>query len=222
MNEQNILNFEELDLEIAQVLEIQTGNADQRFECTLVGCIAGQAVIVTVPDSGEFPILKEGQSIAIRVLMPNGVAVFPSTVLFISDMPLFMVYIDFPDAIRFKRLRDATRVDVNLPVLVSNLNHHDVKGVVAEVMDMSTTGARIRLKQEIGKLGDTLELKGKFSLANIKRMVTVPAVIRSKAKDPDGSITFGLQYSNLDDDELIFLFGVVFSQLAFGHAQRVG
>lgn len=223
MPENNTLEFNDLDLEMGQVLQIHLNpEVTERFDCKLIGCLIKEAVIITVPDSGEFPILEDGQKVSIRVSLASGVAVFPTTVLFISDMPAFMVYLDFPKAIRFKQVRQAPRVEVNLPVLVSNKQDPGIKGLVAQILDISLSGARLDSSESLGDVGSDVEIKGKFKVASVQRVVNIGAVIRSRTKTPDGHFLYGLQFAEIeDDDKLIFMFGYIFSELAFGHVQHV-
>lgn len=151
----------------------------------------------------------------------NGVALFPTTVLFVGDVPVFMVYLDFPKAIQFKLVRNATRVDVALPILVSNKSREGVRGVVGKITDISTTGARINVFDDVGEAGELIELKGKFEVGEIRRKVNVEAIIRSKPEITGEVVTYGVEFHEEDEEKLIVLFGFIFSAIAYGKSQTV-
>lgn len=222
MANSNCLNFEDLNLSIGQIIQIHPSpNSKERFDCMLVGCLPGEAVMITAPPSGEFPVVEEGQQVAIRVMSSNGVALFPTTVLFVGDVPVFMVYLDFPRAIQFKLVRNATRVDVALPILVSNKTREGIRGIVGKITDISTTGARINLFDDVGEAGELIELKGKFEVGEIRRMVNVEAIIRSKPVITGEVVTYGVEFHEADEEKLIVLFGFIFSAIAYGKSQIV-
>jgi hypothetical protein len=218
----SVLKFDDLNLKIGQIIQLHPDpkNSQERYDCMLVGCLPGDAVIVTAASDGSFPIVQEGQNIVIRVMSANGVALFPTTVLYVADVPTFMVYLDFPKAIKFKLVRSASRVDVALPVLASNLNQRGMQNVAGKITDISLGGARVELFEEGGEVGDLLELRGKFQVGEIQRRLSIRALIRSKRKSGD-SFTYGLEFNEEDEEKLLILFGFIFNLMAFGSVQKV-
>lgn len=222
MNAPSTLEFEELGLSIGQILQLHPQpNSKEKYECMLVGGLPGEAVIITAPPDGEMPLLEEGQQIAIRVMLPNGVALFPTTVLFVAEVPVFLAYLDIPQAIKYKQVRRAERVNVALPILVSNKSREGIRGIVGKITDISTTGARIDLFDDVGEAGELIELKGKFEVAGVKRLVNVEAIVRSKPEITGEAVTYGVEFHEPDEDKLIVLFGFIFSAIASGKTQRV-
>lgn len=187
----------------------------------LVGGLPGEAVIITAPPDGEMPLLQEGQQIAIRVHLPNGVALFPTTVLYVADVPVFLAYLDVPQAIKYKQVRSAARVNVALPVLVSNKTREGIRGIVGKITDISTTGARVDLFDDVGEAGELIELKGKFEVGAIRKLVQVEAIIRSKPEITGEAVTYGIEFHEPDEEKLIVLFGFIFSAIASGKSQSV-
>lgn len=216
-------SFEDLHLKFGQVIQIHPnpGKSKDRFNCILVGCLPNEAVIITAPESGSFPVLKEGDAIAIRVMSANGVAIFPTLVLHIAEIPVYLVYLDFPKAIRFRMIRNASRVEVALPILVTNRDQHGIRGVAGRILDISLSGARIGFNQDIATKGDVLEIKGKFDVAGIRRTLSIQALARSKALLDNGHYEYGVEFREQDEEKLLVLFGYIFNAMAFGKTQKI-
>ncbi|TVZ37944.1 flagellar protein YcgR [Alteromonadaceae bacterium 2753L.S.0a.02] len=217
MSDNALLHFEDLHLTFGHTIQIlpKPSSPGERFESVLLGCLRGETVMVTPPPSGKFPLLSEGQQVVIRVSTLNGVALFPTLVLHIAQVPLYILYLDFPKAINFKQIRQATRVEVAMPVLVSNLNNAAYRSVAGRVSDISLGGAKLDFNQLIGNKGDEIELKGKFEIASIKRILSVRAKIRTVVHSA-GVHQYGVQFFEQDEDKQLVLFGFIYSAMAIG------
>lgn len=219
----NKLSFDELNLQFGQVVQIHPnpGKSVDRYDCLLVGCLPNEAVIITAPDSGRFPLLTVGDTVAIRVMSANGVALFPTLVLHIAEIPIYLVYLDFPKAIQFKMVRNASRVEVALPVLASNMDRNGIRGVAGRIMDISLSGARIAFGQDIAKRGEVVEIKGKFDVAGIRRTLSIHAVVRARNMLSDSHFEYGIEFHENDEEKLLVLFGYIFNAMAFGRAKKI-
>ncbi len=216
------LSFDELDLKVGQTLEIQPNpTQNQCYDCTFIGGLSNQAVIVGAPISGEFPVVEEGQQIIIRIKKTSGMALFPTTVLYMADIPTFMVYLKYPERIKYKSIRKAARVDVNLPILASSLKNRILKGITGKILDISTSGARVIVESDAGEVGDSIALKGKFDVGGIQRMLLVTVTIHSKAIHPKGTISYGVEFLKGDEENTLVLFGYIFNAMALGKIQTI-
>lgn len=210
--------FDELALGFGQQLMLHPNPADKSmvFGCMLAGCLPGESLMVTVEPNGVFPRLEEGQRVAVRVFLDSGIALFMTTVLFISEVPTLLVYLDLPAQVKFKRLRAAKRVVVAQPILVNNLDNPSLMGVAGKLMDVSTGGGRIQMFDQLGAVGDAIELKGKFKIHGITRLLTVGACIRQKDGDD-----YGVQFVEADEDKLIVLMGFIFNAMLTGEVDAI-
>jgi len=223
MAEAQLLTLDQLNLKMGQVIQIHPdpADSDKRYDCVLVGGLPGETVIITSPTSGRFPQLKEGDVIAIRVMSANGVAIFPSVVLFISEEPLYLVFLDFPKSIKFRMIRTASRVDVAMPVLLHNQTQPGKGTLAGKILDISLGGAQIEIEKDGGVKGDIIEIKGKFEVGNIKRITKIMAVIRMKKPLPDGKFRCGVEFDERDEEKLLVLFGYIFNAMAVGEAKII-
>ncbi len=217
------LEFDELEISIGQTVEVLPKSSEEKAfsDVLLLGAIPGEALIITAPASGIFPKMEEGEKVVMRVKLADGVAIFASSVLFISDVPMYMVYLDFPTDISFKRIRNASRVSVKLPVLVSNVSSPEFCGIAGQITDISTTGAGLALTEYAGENGDEINMKGKFSVGNIQRVLAIRAVIRATKKKTDALTIYGVEFLEDDENDLLVLFGFIFNAMAFGKIQNI-
>ncbi|MEY4589360.1 MAG: hypothetical protein RL497_1436 [Pseudomonadota bacterium] len=215
----SMVSFSELDISFGHELFLipDLNNKQQLFECVLVGCIADASLMVSAPASGLFPRIACGQPVLVRIRLSSGVALFPSTVLFISETPTLIVYLDYPRDIKFKRVR-AARVFVALPIVAANLTHAAISAVSGNIVDVSTSGARIETQEVLGNLGDLVEINGRFQVGGIARILTIQCVIRSEKTDK----SYGVEFFEQSEDKLLVLLGFIFQALAFNPTQPVG
>ncbi|MFL0811596.1 MAG: flagellar brake protein [Agarilytica sp.] len=217
------IQFDELALSMGQSVEILPSSTGEKefSEVLVLGAIPGEAIILGAPASGVFPKLSEGEKIVFRAKMADGLALFASNVLFMNDVPLFMVYIDFPKSIQFKRIRNATRVSVKMPILVSNTDNPKYNTITGRIEDISTLGAGLILSEFAGGEGDILALKGKFTVGKIQRVLSIRAVARKVKKLSDDAVFYGVEFLEEDENDLLVLFGFIFNAMAFGKIQKI-
>lgn len=217
------IQFDELELGLGQVVDVlpQSSSNKDFSEVLLLGAIPGEALILGAPASGEFPKMEEGEKVVFRVKMANGVGLFASNVLYMTDVPMFMVYVDFPQDIQFKRIRNASRVSVKMPILVSNQDKPEFSTITGRIDDISTLGAGLILSESAGDEGDVLALKGKFTVGSIQRVLSVRAVARKVKKLSPDAVFYGVEFLEDDENDLLVLFGFIFNAMAFGKIQKI-
>lgn len=223
MQEPKLVGFSELGLGFGQELSLlpNPGDKDLVFPCDLIGCLQNESLIVgPSATTGTLPRLTEGQRVIVRVMLAGGIALFPSTVLFVSDIPTVMIYLDYPRDIKFKQIRAALRVVVSLPILASNLDNSQLSGIPGRILDISTTGAGIQMFEKLGDVGQKIEMKGKFQVGEIQRLVTIKAVIRTVLKRKD-EFSYGIEFHEADEEKLLVLLGYIFHAMAFGQFQSI-
>lgn len=217
------LDFSELNIAIGQLVDVlpQQSTTKEFSQVVVVGAIPQQALIITAPESGIFPRLEVGEKLVFRLGLADGLAIFAAHVLFISEVPAFMVYVDFPGVVTFKRVRNATRVSVSLPVLVSNISSKQQSGLAGRIIDISTTGAGLEMFDPLGSSGDRIKIKGKFSVGSIQRVLSIDAVIRISKRLSDKVIFYGIEFLESDENDLLVLFGFIFNAMSFGKIKKM-
>jgi len=217
------LKFDDLNLQLGQIIQIQPNPAQSksRFDCVLVGCIPNEAIIITASTSEGLPSFESGEPVAIRIMGENGIAIFPTMVLYVTEMPVFLIYLDFPRAIQFKTVRNAARINVALPIQVKNLDRDDAQSVSGQVMDISVGGACLDLDEDMASKGDSVEILGKFQIGGLERDLFIHAVVRSKKTGEKIGFEYGVEFHENDEEKLLVLFGYIFNEMAFGKLKRI-
>jgi hypothetical protein len=222
-DEVKLLSFRELGLRFGQGMDLlpNPGDKDLVFPCELVGCLQEECLLIgPIGSDGVMPRMVEGQRVVMRVKLAGGIALFPTTVLFVSEIPVIMIYLDYPRDIKFKPVRGAFRVDVTLPVLAANLTDKRISGVAGKIVDISVSGARLEMFEELGGPGHDIEIKGKFQVGNIQRTLQISAVIRTRAAG-EGRFVYGVEFRHEDEDKQVVLLGFTFHAMVFGHIQNI-
>ena len=216
------IGLDKLNLLAGQTIKVRAEESSGAFSnVTLIGVIWGQSVVLTVSESGGFPEVKEGQSLMFRIETPEGIAFFSAKVLVITDMPVFMVFVDFPNSAGFKRLRTSPRAKTTTPVLLSNESTGIQKGVAGQITDISIGGAGIIAFEALGDVGDEVIVKGKFRCGTIKRLISVRSVIRNMKALDSQKFTYGIEFRENQDESLLVLYGFVFQVMTQSSLQNV-
>jgi len=107
--------------------------------------------------------------------------------------------------------------------LVSNVSQGKNRGIPGQVMDLSKSGARLQLDRPLGKVGDKIQLKGKFDVAGIRRILDLRGVIRSFPKSDAGlnGIQCGVEFVENHEDKLLVLYGYISYTSSYGNIQSV-
>ncbi len=218
----SLSEFNNLDLRFGQALTLIPNPSvpTETFGCQLIGCIPEEAVLIGPDEQGLLPRLNEGQSVVVRAKLATGVALFQSIVLYVGEVPTILVYLDYPKDIKFKEVRGAIRVQVALPILVDNRSDPNISMITGKACDISTSGACIETQEELGRLGETVQVKGKFQVADMQRLLRVDAIIRSRNLK-DGRYTYGLGFKSCDEDSLLVLFGFMFHATSSQQVQTI-
>lgn len=211
--------FEELKLSADYAIQLQASNgggSSERYACRFVGCMSNQGLIFSAPRlAGKLVKFRTGQKFAVRVMMPNGMAIFACAIVAQVKEPFPLLYVSYPNSIQFKSIRGASRTNVRLPIEVSNtseLNPTYVKGFVA---DISTTGVRLELASAIGEVGDALTLNASVSVAGLKQSLSIKSIIRSRMErstQENSPAVYGVEFTEHDEDTLLVLYAYVFYQ----------
>lgn len=214
------MKFEEIKLEPGFMLQLQTGtleDQEKRINCRYIGALPGKYLLVTHPANTR---LRSGQKLVVKAMIANGIAVFPVVVQSVMTAPFPMTYFSFPANVSVKQIRAATRVNVSLPVTATNLSNLSDVAIEGRFADLSISGAKIELKDVVGAVGDELELAADIQLGEIRRRMTLKAVIRARIdrstseQDEDYPAVYGLEFLTTDEDNQLLLQVYVYRQLA--------
>ncbi|WP_339616394.1 flagellar brake protein [uncultured Gilvimarinus sp.] len=217
------MEFSDLKLPYGTSLQLQVTNSvgqPERYTARLVGAVPGRSLIFSVPrPGGKLVRFRPGQKLAVRLMIANGIGLFAAVVEAQTTEPYPLLYVSYPEAVTFKGIRGATRVTVNLPVTTTNRDDLGGAQTSGFIADISTSGARLELRDAIVNVGDTLSIEAQVQVAELKRQLTVTAVVRSRVerstqeRSQELPAVYGVEFTERDQDALLVLYAYVFAQI---------
>jgi c-di-GMP-binding flagellar brake protein YcgR len=217
------MKFEELKLAYGYPLQLQTTSLTgqpERFSCRLIGCLPGRSILLSVPkQGGKLVKFRPGQKIVVRLMVDNGIGIFASIVEIQTQDPYPLLHLSYPESVTFKGIRNATRVAVREKINVTNTGKELKPTATGFISDISISGARIELTDDVAEISDTLELRAQIDIRGIKQELVLVGIIRSRV-DPtdnmdDGAlVSYGLEFIEQSDAQRLVFYAYVFNQMA--------
>lgn len=218
------MTFDDLKLIPGYPLQVQVETStgmSERYPCRFVGALPGRALMLSVPRvNGRSLRLRPGQRVVARMMVANGVGVFTCSVETLATDPYPLLHLDYPDEVGFKGIRQSTRVEVNLPVVVLNQSSLEASEVSARIADISLSGARLELDRVLGDIGDKVSITAQVDVAGIHRDLCLEAVIRSRVerstqeREQNTPVVYGLEFVEADEDRRLLLAAYVYAKIA--------
>jgi hypothetical protein len=217
------MKFEELKLTYGYPLQLQTATLagqPERFSCRLIGCLPGRSILLSVPkQAGKLIKFRAGQKIVVRLMIDNGIGIFAGIVESQTQDPYPILHLSYPETVTFKGIRGATRVAVREKIEVTNISVESKIKASGFISDMSISGTRIELGDDIAEIGDTLELRAQVDIRDVKRDLILTGVIRSRVDPTDNLgegvlVSYGLEFTNQTDEHRLVMYAYVFNQMA--------
>lgn len=217
------MQFDDLNLSSGTSLQLQQINSEgqsERLSARFWGGVPGRKLFLSVPRSGgKLLRFRPGQKLAVRLMVANGIGIFACVVEAQINEPVPLLFVSYPDEVKFKGIRGATRVVVNLFAKVGNSNSLSPRRAEGRVADISISGARLELREAIGDIGDTLELEMRVRVDTLERVITLQAIIRSRVERStqeeklEYPAVYGVEFIEQDEDELLILYAYVYSKI---------
>ncbi len=217
------MKFEELKLAYGYPLQLQTANPTgqpERFSCRLIGCLPGRSLLLSVPkQAGKLVKFRTNQKIVVRLMIDNGIGIFAGLVESQTTDPYPILHLSYPESVTFKGIRSATRVAVSEPVDVCNINAEPKSVVKGVISDISISGARIELSDEIAEIGDVLEIRAAVGIRELQRELLIYGVVRSRVDPVDNqsegmAVSYGLEFMQQNEEQRLLIYAYVFNQMA--------
>ncbi len=152
---------------VGDTLQLQKVGAEsgERYTAKVIGFVPGKSLLITAPLVNDKPILlKDGVQFAVRMLQGSYIQGFVAKVLHHALAPYPYLHLSFPEEVESKEIRNADRVETDVPILVRNTKLPDQQDnwKQASIKDISATGSKLESMNKIGEQGDTLALRFKL------------------------------------------------------------
>ena len=212
------MDFTLIHLSTAYPIQLHVADKDGnkgRYFCRYVGCVKNKSVLVSPLVAGGRQLdLSSDRTVTARLMIGRGICVFPTRILQVQRKPVPIMYLEYPEDVEFKPIRNAERVETGLSVIVHNALKRDLVSE-GRLCDISITGARIEIYKAVAELDDEVIISGDYPIESISQTMRINAVIRSRAKVPlqnntiHQPITYGVEFTRLPDEKRLILYGYV-------------
>lgn len=160
-----------LKILVGDILQLQKVGADvgERYTSTVIGFVPGKSLLVTTPVvNNKSVLIREGQQFAVRMLQGSYIQGFVSKVLHNALVPYPYIHLSFPQEVEYIEIRNAERVDTNIPALARNVKLPDERDnwKSLSIKDISSSGAKLESMSRIGEKDDELLLRFKLNICS--------------------------------------------------------
>ena len=188
---------------------------NRRWNARLLGYLPQESLLITTPLSNGAPVpfYLEDQ-VAVRYLQGREIHGFNTWVRKVSSDPFPYLHLAYPREIERVTVRQAERVPVELASEWRALRGE--QSGAGKILDLSATGALLAVDAPAGEPGDELELDFQVHFAGAESRIEVGALLRSVRESGGEEQTrylHGLEFTDLEERERLFLKGFVYEQL---------
>ncbi len=202
-----------------QKVDVESG---ERYSSTVIGFVPGKSLLITTPSVNNKSIMvKEGQQFAVRMVQGSYIQGFVAKVLHNALSPYPYVHLSFPKDVERIEIRNADRVETDVPVLAKNSKLPDEQGnwKQASIKDISATGSKLESMSKIGEEGETVTLKFKLNICAQEEEMELKTKIMH-LDEPDnvgadewGIYTYGIKFEEHGRLERVLIQNYVLEQL---------
>lgn len=194
-----------IHINISDALQIQDRSSRQRHYVKLIGYLNNKSVMVTHPvKDGELLAISEGQEFLVRGFADRKTYEFNTEVISVCTTPYPYLHLSFPSQIKAITMRGALRIRPNLGCSV--LSQTAALKLPAMIEDISTSGAKISAKKELGQIGDDVIVNFRLTVDGEELLYNVISIIRNMSTDTDSSngnkiVMHGVQFMQPEGKE---------------------
>jgi len=195
-------------IKIGSVLQLQPKGPDaMRYTVQLIGYLRGQGVCVTPPSgNGEFVMIREWDGFTVRFFSGKDAFAFDTSAIKQTMVPYPMLHLTYPRMVRIHQIRQKSRLQLELIAVAQESS----RGVLVslKITDISTGGASLATKTDLGAVGEQFSLKFKVNVEQIEVLMELRCQIRNIVKPSEataGNYTFGVSFHDIPPDMLIAL-----------------
>jgi hypothetical protein len=208
------MRLDDIVLPIGKPLTLAVKGQDYKqhvFDATLIGYEVGQMVMLSMPVKPGQVLLHSGLQVEVKISLPEGQAIFKTSIDEVGDWGFRYVKLDYPGQIDYQNPRQHIRVPTDYPVeLVGHTSLGiDTDSIHGHVLDVSVAGIRVVTEKEFTSMVSSVTVGMFLSAYGMERDMTLDAKIFNSAplsEDyPDYGFGYGLEFINLDDTNKWFL-----------------
>ena len=198
------------ELPVGARVEIQVNKTSVplRFQTEFVGISKKRWFIVAMPDSRKFGDMRdavyEGVAVVVRFVIEGDlgeVIAFRSDVEFITNHPTKLLFIDMPQIVESRPIRNDRRFETVLPVTITKLNSEE-NDLMATVTNLSLSGCQLVIPDIALDVEKDSHIDLRFQWLN--QDLTLVGIVRDAraTESEDGSQTMlGIQFARARNEQ---------------------
>lgn len=174
-----VLSLDQTKLKIgdSMQLQFQTGTGKSRCHVTLIGYVPGQSVIVSMPVMDGRPMpMREGQNLNARFFSGKNAYAFSAVVRKTTRAPYPYLHLSYPAEVRGLVVRSSPRAQARISCQASTEDGSSYRCIAR---DISTGGALIACREQMGEVGEKLLLRLPVKIGADEHMLHLDCRIRS-------------------------------------------
>lgn len=185
-----------LDVQLAfgDTLQLQDSIDQQsRYAVSLIGLVNRKSILISAPFVEGHPMLPgQGRVFEVRGFSERTIYQFTAEVISSANEPYPYLHISFPDLVEVTTLRGALRIRPKLACFIST--PESPLKMPASIEDISTSGARIQSRKQLGKAGDKIALGFQVMVDGENMPLTISAIIRNVSDQVDAAGEAGFHH----------------------------
>lgn len=217
-HEQGGFSLNQIKLKIGDPLQLQLQSGTENTRCfvILIGYLADQSVIVSMPViNGRTLQVREGQNFIVRFFSGKNAYAFSAIAKKVTSIPYPYLHLSYPPEVRGLVVRGSSRARAHINCHASAA---DGTGYKCVARDISIGGTLIACREQIGKQGDNLSLKIPIQINETEHVLDLNCMIRSvnvsqAATNETPTHLLGLSFENMTSQDTLVISALLYQNL---------
>jgi c-di-GMP-binding flagellar brake protein YcgR len=177
----------DVTLAFGDTLQLQDSiDPKNRYAVSLIGLVNRKSIVISAPFVEGNPMLPDpGRIFEVRGFSERTIYQFTATVIAATQNPYPHLHISFPAHVEVTTLRAALRIRPKLSCFISSAD--SPLKMPAMIEDISTSGARIQSRKQLGQEGDQVALGFQVMVDSENMPLTISAIIRNVSEQTDAA-----------------------------------
>lgn len=212
------LSLANISLKIGDAIQLQFQSGAESTRCfvTLIGYLAEQGVIVSMPViEGRIMQISDGLPIVARFFSGKNAYAFSAVARKSASAPFPYLHLSYPNEVRGIVVRGSSRAHANINCQAVT---GDGKSYKCTARDISIGGALIALRETVGKVGDKLTLNLPVHINYLDHMLALQCLIRSvhnghQTANEIPSNLLGLSFEEMSSQDTLVISTLLYQNL---------
>ncbi len=218
---ESTLKFQELGLKVGDRLQLEPPAQLKAGRCIVrvLGYLENVSLLVTAPfEGGMYLPLLEDETVLVRGFSRRCAFGFSASIRRVCKLPFNYLHLSFPSEVRGTIIRKSPRVKTRIITSIIVSGGMEVAPLTGTITNLSSTGAQLTAKKQLGEVGEKIKLAFRVNLHNMDAYLTTSGTIRrifseEETKVLDLQASYGIEFSDLLPNDRIILQSLIYQQM---------